>query len=269
MRSLNGLWIKRAWGISLALFGLGISCLGQITGSLRGSVQDATGGGVPRASVTLTNLETKTVRTQPVNSAGEFTFELLLTGSYEVKAQAPGFSAAQTQAQVRTGESTAVVLRLEVGTVTTAVEVTGAVALIDTDNAQLQHAIEGQSVQEIPVGRSANNFALTVPGVAPVTQNNPYLGNGSFNSNGGRGRGNNIMVDGITATDVSVTGTGGALGPLNFSSIKFEELAAADRARRMVLCRNQHLPHRVPAESLRGLHTRRPGGRQRGARHRQ
>src|SRR5204863_6139211 len=56
--------------------------------------------------------------------------------------------------------------------------------------------------------------------IAPVSANNSFLGTGSFNSNGGRGRGNNIMVDGITATDVSVTGTGGPLGPLNFSSIK-------------------------------------------------
>ena len=47
-----------------------------------------------------------------------------------------------------------------------------------------------------------------------------FLSSGSFNANGSRGRGNNIMVDGITSTDVSVTGTGGTLNPLNFSSIK-------------------------------------------------
>ncbi len=35
-----------------------------------------------------------------------------------------------------------------------------------------------------------------------------------------RGRGNNITIDGITSTDVSVTGTGGQLTSLNFSSIK-------------------------------------------------
>ena len=76
-------------------------------------------------------------------------------------------------------------------------------------------------MQEIPVGQRPEPVsALTAPGVTPVSQNNPFLGSGSFNSNGGRGRANNIMVDGITATDVSVTGTGGPLGPLNFSSIK-------------------------------------------------
>ena len=197
-----------------------VNVSGQITGTLRGTVSDPTGGGVPKATVTLTSLETKAVRTQAVNAAGEFAFELLSIGNYEVKAEAPGFSSSIAQAPVRTGEVSSVALRLEVGNVTQVIEVKDAVAKIDTDNSQLQEAIVGQAIQEIPVGRNPNLFALTSPGVTPVTQNNPFLGSGSFNSNGGRGRGNNIMVDGITATDVSVTGTGGALGPLNFSSIK-------------------------------------------------
>ncbi len=137
-----------------------------------------------------------------------------------MEADAAGFNAEKTQAEVRTGETTAVSFKLQVGSVTQAVEVTGAVAQIDTESAQLQTAITGQAIQEIPVNRDPNRFALSAPGVTPVSPNNSFLGSGSFNSNGGRGRGDNIMVDGITATDVSVTGTGGPLGPLNFSSIK-------------------------------------------------
>jgi len=192
----------------------------QITGGLRGTVSDPTGAAVSKASVTLTNVATKQVRTQLVNERGEFTFELLLAGDYEVKGESAGFAASVTQAQVTTGEYSFVAFKLEVGSVTQTVQVSDAVAQVDTENAQLQTAVTGQAVQEIPVGRNPNLFALTAPGVAPVTQNNPYLGSGSFNANGGRGRGNNITVDGITATDVSVTGTGGPLGPLNFSSIK-------------------------------------------------
>ena len=192
----------------------------QITGGLRGTVSDPTGAAVPKATVTLTNVATKQVRTQAVNERGEFTFELLTPGDYEVKAESAGFSASITQAQVGAGGEEFVAFKLEVGRITETVQVSDAVAQIDTQNAQLQTSVTGQAVQEIPVGRNPNLFALTAPGVAPVTQNNPYLGSGSFNANGGRGRGNNITVDGITATDVSVTGTGGPLGPLNFSSIK-------------------------------------------------
>jgi Carboxypeptidase regulatory-like domain len=197
-----------------------IAAFGQITGGLRGTVSDPTGAAVPKATVTLTNLGTKQLRTQSVNDSGEFSFELLGIGDYEVKAEAAGFAASVTQAQVRTGESAFVAFHLEVGQVSQTVEVSGAVAQVNTENAQLQTSVIGQAVQEIPVNRNPNLFVLTAPGVAPVTQNNPFLGSGSFNANGGRGRGNNVTVDGITATDVSVTGTGGTLGPLNFSSIK-------------------------------------------------
>jgi hypothetical protein len=192
----------------------------QITGGIRGTVSDPTGAPIPNAAVTLTSLETHQVRTQPANSQGEFTFDLLTIGTYEVKVAVTGFQSAVTQALVKTGEVVSVPFKLEVGTVSTIAEVTGLASQVDTENAQLQVSVTGQSIQELPVGRNPNLFALISPGVAPVTPNNPYLGSGSFNSNGGRGRGNNITVDGITATDVSVTGTGGALGPLNFSSIK-------------------------------------------------
>ncbi len=194
--------------------------MAQITGSIRGTVSDSSGAAIGRAKVTLTNLETHAVRSQDVTGQGEFNFDLLTIGTYSVKAEAPGFAASEAQAMVRTGEPTGVAFKLEVGTVNQVIEVNSAVAQLDTETSQLQTSITGQAIQEVPVNRNPNNFVLGVPGVAPVSQNNPFLSSGSFNSNGGRGRGNNITVDGITSTDVSVTGTGGALGPLNFSSIK-------------------------------------------------
>ena len=73
----------------------------QITGGLRGTVSDPTGSGVPKATVTLTNLETRQARTQSTNSPGEFNFELLAIGTYEVRAEAAGFAASVAQADVR------------------------------------------------------------------------------------------------------------------------------------------------------------------------
>ena len=64
----------------------------QITGELRGAVSDPSGAAIPKATVTLTNLETRQVRTQSANSEGEFSFDLLGIGNYEVEAAAPGFS---------------------------------------------------------------------------------------------------------------------------------------------------------------------------------
>lgn len=192
----------------------------QITGDIKGVVLDSSSAVIANATVTLKSLETGETRTVTTGAEGLFTFSLLKIGRYEVRTERSGFRVAVTQAEVKTGEITSVQFRLEVGQVTETVTVTDAVSQLDTENAQLQTSVAGASVQEIPVARNPNLFALTAPGMAPVSGNNPFLGSGSFNSNGGRGRGNNITVDGITATDVSVTGTGGTLDPLNFSSIK-------------------------------------------------
>jgi hypothetical protein len=192
----------------------------QITGDLRGIVVDSSGAAVPTAKVTVKSLETGEVRSAAAGQDGLFAFSLLRIGQYEIRAEAPNFRATTTKAEIKTGEIANARMQLEVGSVTETVSVTDAVTALDVENAQTQTSIAGPVIQEIPVNRNPNLFALTAPGVAPVSANNPFLGSGSFNSNGGRGRGNNITVDGITSTDVSVTGTGGPLGPLNFSAIK-------------------------------------------------
>lgn len=204
---------------SLALLA-SLSMWAQITGDLRGVVLDGQGAAVANAKVTLKNLETGVTRSTTTSVEGTFNFALLQIGQYEVQAEAAGFRTSSTRAEVKTGEIASVRFSLEVGQVTETVTVTDAVSQLDTENAQIQRSVVGEAIQEIPVARNPNLFALTAPGVAPVSANNPFLGSGSFNSNGGRGRGNNITVDGITSTDVSVTGTGGTLNPLNFSSIK-------------------------------------------------
>lgn len=193
---------------------------GQITGDITGTVIDPSGAAVPNAKITLTSNETGAVRAVEADEEGRFRFSLLSIGAYQVKAEAPAFRVSVAEAMVRSGEITTVRFSLEVGQVTESVVVTDAVSLLDTANAQVQISIEGAKIQDIPVNRDPNLFATIAPGVVPVTDNNPFLGTGSYNANGSRGRANNITVDNITATDISVTGTGGPLGPLNFTQIK-------------------------------------------------
>src|SRR5713226_1188999 len=195
--------------------------LAQITADVVGTVTDQAGASVPGAKITVTSKETGETRVITADSFGRFAVNQLKIGLYSVQAESAGFRAAVTEALLRSGETSAVNFKLEVGQVSESVTVTDAVSPLDTTNAQIQVSIEGAKVQDIPVGRNPLLFALTAPGVTPVTANNPFLGSGSYNANGGRGRGNNITVDNITASDISTTGNGGSqLGPLNFSTIK-------------------------------------------------
>ncbi|MEP6960789.1 MAG: carboxypeptidase regulatory-like domain-containing protein [Acidobacteriota bacterium] len=192
----------------------------QITGSVRGTVVDPADALVTDGTASLRSIATGAARAPQPLTNGRFSFDLLPVGNYEVRVEARGFRAAVSAVEVKVGEVSTLRFQLTVGTTSETITVTDAASPLDTENSQIQISFNAARVQEIPVGRNPNNLALAAPGVAPVTANNPFLGSGSFNVNGQRGRGNNITIDGITSTDVSVSGTGGPLNPLNFSSIQ-------------------------------------------------
>jgi hypothetical protein len=207
------------------LFGLWLGFAGilaaQITGHIAGTITDASGGAVPAAKVALTNQQSGERRTQTADDAGRFAFNRLKIGTYTLQAEAGGFRQETTTVPVRSGETSTVVLQLEVGIVSDSVEVTGAVSPLDQTDAQIQLSIGAHQTAVLPVGRNPILLALISPGVSPVTANNPNLNSGNFNTNGGRGRANNITIDNITATDIVTTGNGGnQIGPLNFAEIQ-------------------------------------------------
>src|SRR5687768_9272041 len=63
----------------------------KITGTIRGTVTDATGAVVPGAKVTVTNEETGLTRSAATGSAGIYAFAELPVGSYSVRVENAGF----------------------------------------------------------------------------------------------------------------------------------------------------------------------------------
>src|SRR4029077_20046112 len=72
------------------LIGNGIA-RGQATTSIRGTVTDSSGGYVGGASVTLTNPESKIVRTAATGDDGGYQFLFLPPGTYTLDVAASGF----------------------------------------------------------------------------------------------------------------------------------------------------------------------------------
>jgi hypothetical protein len=194
---------------------------GQITGDIKGIITDPSGAAVPSAQVVLTNSETGDTRAVATDAEGRYSFPLLKIGDYVVAVEARGFRRLSAAATVRSAEITSLNLKLEVGQVTEQIVVTDAASPLDTSNAQHQEAFESkeiQEIQEIPVARNPNLFAATLPGIVPAPGG---FNSGSFVANGNRIRSNNITIDNITATDISVAGTGSSNNAvMNFSSIK-------------------------------------------------
>src|SRR5579883_1816915 len=67
------------------------------SGNIAGVVTDPTGAAVVGASVTVTSTATNAERKTTTNGSGEYRFDLLPAGTYQLSVQASGFGAAQVK----------------------------------------------------------------------------------------------------------------------------------------------------------------------------
>lgn len=187
--------------------------LADLTGDVQGTVTDPTGAGVSGAKVTIKSLRTGATRVVNSSPTGEFTSAQMEIGEYSVTVEKDGFKSFAQNAVVRSGEKTRIDARLDVGNISERVVVeSGALPTLDVATAQVSDSINAQEALALPnQARDPVVFATLSPGTVPVSKDNPFLGVGSFNSNGSRGRANNITLDGVTATDIATTGEGGGL----------------------------------------------------------
>jgi hypothetical protein len=191
------------------------------TGDISGTVIDQNGAVVQGATVTIKSTATGTIREIQTNEFGEFSAPQLETGSYEVNINKTSFKQHTEKVIVRSGENTRVAAQLSVGATSETVTVEGGVApTLDVATAQISESLSAEQVLALPnQGRDPVAYATLAPGTVPVSKDNPFLGTGSFNSNGSRGRANNITVDGIIFSDLSTTGEAG-LGTFSYDGVQ-------------------------------------------------
>lgn len=189
-----------------------IPALADLTGDVQGTVLDESGAGVPNAKVTIKNVGTGATREVTTNQSGEYSAPQMEIGNYLVTVEKDGFKKFTQSIVVRSGEKTRLDANMQIGAVNETVLVEGgAASTLDVATAQVSESLNSELLLAMPnQGRDPVNFAALSPGTVPVSINNPFLGVGSFNSNGSRGRANNITLDGVTASDISTTGESGA-----------------------------------------------------------
>jgi hypothetical protein len=189
-----------------------IPALADLTGDVQGTVLDESGAGVPNVKVTIKNVGTGATRVVTTNQSGEYSAPQMEIGDYLVTVEKDGFKKFTQSIVVRSGEKTRLDANMQIGAVNETVLVEGgAASTLDVATAQVSESLNSELLLAMPnQGRDPVNFASLAPGTVPVSINNPFLGVGSFNSNGSRGRANNITLDGVTASDISTTGESGA-----------------------------------------------------------
>lgn len=126
--------------------------LAQATDSnIVGTVSDPAGALVPNVAVTATNKATNVKYQSVSNNAGEYRFNNVPVGRYDITAMASGFAPAKVgDVQTDLNRTASVNLTLAVGTVSTEVEVVEAAAAIDTNTSQLQTTWDSEAVRNLP-----------------------------------------------------------------------------------------------------------------------
>jgi hypothetical protein len=190
------------------------------TGNIVGVVTDATGAALPGATVTATNRGTNVQRTVTSNNAGQYRFDLLPNGVYDVKAEASGFSAVQANGlELLVGTTVTANLPLSAGTVSTTVEVTSSNLLMDVEKLDSSTAVTPQQITALPLnGRDIANLAILAPGVKLVDSYDPTKNRYAvYAVNGSSGRNTNTTVNGIDNKDNTV---GGAVMQLPLEAVE-------------------------------------------------
>jgi len=169
------------------------------TGRVNGTVVDQTGGAILGATVTVTDVQRGTSRTLTTDNAGAYFAPNLLPGTYTVRAEFKGFRAVERQNVVlRVGQELRVDLTLQPGEQTQTVNVTEAIPLIETTNAELGGTLQNSVINDLPLnGRNFQNLLDRVPGVGK------YPGNSGWtqSTNGLRPHDNFFMVEGVNSND--------------------------------------------------------------------
>ena len=143
-----------ALGVALMLTLNSAPAAGQAstTATVRGTVQDSTGGVLPGATVTLTNTATKGVQETVTDQRGQYLFAGVFPGSYDLKVEMSGFKSYERKGMpLSPNDTRGIDVRLEVGAQTQTVTVTGQQEVISDRDRRARRRAERQADRQ-PLG---------------------------------------------------------------------------------------------------------------------
>lgn len=151
----------RSMGLALtALLAAASMAAAADSGTVRGVVHDVQHRPIQGAQVTLRALATGRTQTAQSNADGEFQFDAVPLGDYEVAASAPAFVSSQQQITVAAGKAPVLHLQLEIAGIPQTVEVSGAVSKLNTQSSTVQTLVSPKEIAETPGSDQTNSLAM-------------------------------------------------------------------------------------------------------------
>src|ERR1700728_5092975 len=199
-----------------------------VTGALNGTVTDPSGAVIVGANVTLTSTDTGAALTVVTSASGGYSFGLVKPGSYKLNVSQTGFKATTQSVDVALGETAVANVKLELGSGSVTVEVTGQGALLQTENANISTSIETAEIENLPnPGGDLSNIAQTAPGVA---MNSTGSGYGNFSAFGLPGTANLFTINGNDYNDPFLNLNNSGASNLLLGSNEIQEVSVISNA---------------------------------------
>ena len=209
MHAIKLQWSKLLSCLFCAVFLCGPAIAQSITGTISGTVVDASGKALAGAKVTLTDERTGVARVGASNEVGDFTFPSLQPGVYMIKIERSGFRGYQRTNNVLSANEVLALgkLTMEIGQLTEVVTTVAEGATVERESSDLTARITSDQIELISTkGRDITSLLRLLPGVGyidDVESVGEGFGTDLPNISGQRGRTTVSAVNGLNASELS------------------------------------------------------------------
>jgi hypothetical protein len=202
--------------IAIVLCLSGIAPAQSTTSQISGIVRDSTGGSIPGAQITVTNVDTGTHRTVETNELGYYTAALLQPGNYRIKCEKQGFqSFTRSGITLTLNQVARADITMQIGDVSQSIVVQEDVTLVQTDRPDSSTVMTTSQFDKLPLvqnNRMRNPVGFVY--MTPRVQGN-FVPDGSDNVGattqirfgGGQQFESEVTVDGIAGGRTQLTGS--------------------------------------------------------------
>src|SRR5262245_57776371 len=134
--------------------------------AISGTVTDSSGAVIQGAKIELLSPATGLHREATTNANGIYHLPVLQIGNYKITIAKEGFKTVEyPNVELSVGQPRTIDVRLEIGTISSAVQVSATVETLNRSSAEVGGLIESEQIKQIPVsGRNWASLMLLAPG---------------------------------------------------------------------------------------------------------
>jgi carboxypeptidase family protein/TonB-dependent receptor-like protein len=209
MSSIKLRWSKLMPCLFCMMILCGLSVAQSVTGTISGTVVDASGKVIAGAKITLTDERTGGARAVAANEEGDFIFPALQPGVYTIKIEHAGFRSYQRTNNVLSANEVLALgrLTLDVGQLAEVVTTVAEGAVVERESSDLTARLTSDQIELISTkGRDITSLLRLLPGVSYM-DDIEAVGEGFGTDlpiiSGQRGRSTVSTVNGLNASELS------------------------------------------------------------------